>query len=154
MKRSEIDYWISTMLNTFGHVSDLNVTVGKPLQVETSGELTPVPVTPEVLELTPFQTEVFALNIIGGNKRLLNDLAHNGSCDLSYSLGDKARFRVNIFCQKGNLTTVLRILPTEIPTIASLNLPPVFAQMPKELNGFILVTGATGSGKSTTLAAL
>ena len=154
MKRSEIDYWISTMLNTFGHVSDLNVTVGKPLQVETSGELTPVPVTPEVLELTPFQTEVFALNIIGGNKRLLDDLARNGSCDLSYSLGDKARFRVNIFCQKGNLTTVLRILPTEIPTIASLNLPPVFAQMPKELNGFILVTGATGSGKSTTLAAL
>ena len=154
MKRSEIDYWISTMLNTFGHVSDLNVTVGKPLQVETSGELTPVPVTPEVLELTPFQTEVFALNIIGGNKRLLNDLAHNGSCDLSYSLGDKARFRVNIFCLQGNLTTVLRILPTEIPTIASLNLPPVFAQMPKELNGFILVTGATGSGKSTTLAAL
>jgi len=154
MKRSEIDYWISTMLNTFGHVSDLNVTVGKPLQVETSGELTPVPVTPEVVRLTPFQTEVFALNIIGGNKRLLDDLARNGSCDLSYSLGDKARFRVNIFCQKGNLTTVLRILPTEIPTIASLNLPPVFAQMPKELNGFILVTGATGSGKSTTLAAL
>lgn len=154
MKRSEIDYWISTMLNTFGQVSDLNVTVGKPLQVETSGELTPVPVTPEVVRLTPFQTEVFALNIIGGNKRLLDDLARNGSCDLSYSLGDKARFRVNIFCQKGNLTTVLRILPTEIPTIASLNLPPVFAQMPKELNGFILVTGATGSGKSTTLAAL
>ncbi len=154
MKQSEIDYWIATMLDTFGSVSDLNVTVGKPLQVETSGSLTPVPVVPEVKELTPFQTEVFALNIIGGNKRLLDDLARKGSCDLSYALGDKARFRVNIFSQKGNLTTVLRILPTKIPTIDSLNLPPVFNKIPKELNGFILVTGATGSGKSTTLAAL
>jgi twitching motility protein PilT len=122
--------------------------------VENAGVLTPVAVIPEVLRLTPFQTEVFALNLIGGNKRLLADLARNGSCDLSYSLGGKARFRVNIFSQMGNLTTVLRILPTEIPTIASLNLPPVFNMMPKELNGFILVTGATGSGKSTTLAAL
>ncbi len=154
MKQSEIDYWIATMLNSYGNISDLNVTVGKPLQIESSGALNPVAVIPEVLTLTPFQTEVFALNVIGGNRRLLDDLARNGSCDLSYSLGNKARFRVNIFSQKGNLTTVLRILPTEIPTIASLNLPPVFNKMPKELNGFILVTGATGSGKSTTLAAL
>ena len=154
MKQSEIDYWIATMLSTPGNISDLNITVGKPLQVETSGALTPVAVMPEVKALTPFQAEVFALNVIGGNKRLLDDLARNGSCDLSYTLGDKARFRVNVFSQKGNLSTVLRILPTQIPTIESLNLPPVFAKMPKELNGFILVTGATGSGKSTTLAAL
>ncbi len=154
MKQSEIDYWISAMLANQGNVSDLNVTVGKPLQVEISGVLTPVTVSPEVRTLTPFQTEVFALNVIGANRRLLDDLARNGSCDLSYSLGDKARFRVNIFSQKGNLSTVLRILPTQIPTIESLNLPPVFYQMPKELNGFILVTGSTGSGKSTTLAAL
>lgn len=154
MKHSEIDYWIATMLETYGNVSDLNITVGKPLQVETSGVLTPVPVTPEVKQLTPFQTEVFALNIIGGNKRLLRDLVENGSCDLSYSLGEKARFRVNIFSQKKNLSTVLRQLPTTIPTLESLNLPPVFNKMTKVLNGFILVTGSTGSGKSTTLAAL
>nr|MBF0221050.1 PilT/PilU family type 4a pilus ATPase [Desulfobulbaceae bacterium] len=154
MKHSEIDYWIATMLESYGNVSDLNITVGKALQIESSGVLSPVTVTPPVKKLTPFQAEVFAMNIIGGNKRLLQDLAENGSCDLSYSLGDKARFRVNIFSQKGNLSTVLRILPTEIPTIASLNLPPVFNKMPKELNGFILVTGSTGSGKSTTLAAL
>lgn len=154
MKHSEIDYWIATMLESYGNVSDLNITVGKSLQIESSGVLSPVTVTPPVKKLTPFQAEVFAMNIIGGNKRLLQDLAENGSCDLSYSLGDKARFRVNIFSQKGNLSTVLRILPTEIPTIASLNLPPVFNKMPKELNGFILVTGSTGSGKSTTLAAL
>jgi twitching motility protein PilT len=154
MKQAEIDYWISAMLDNPGNVSDLNVTVGKPLQVELSGQLTPVSVLPEVKALTPFQTETFALNVIGGNKRLLDDLAHNGSCDLSYALGDKARFRVNVFSQKGNLSTVLRILPTQIPTIESLNLPPVFKKIPKELNGFILVTGSTGSGKSTTLAAL
>ena len=154
MKHTEIDYWISTMLETYGNVSDLNITVGKGLQVESSGVLTPVPVVPEVTALTPFQTEVFALNIIGGNKRLLADLVQNGSCDLSYSLGEKARFRVNIFSQKKNLSTVLRQLPTSIPTIKSLNLQPVFKKMTQELNGFILVTGSTGSGKSTTLAAL
>lgn len=154
MKHSEIDYWIATMLESYGNVSDLNITVGKPLQIESSGVLCPVAVNPPVNKLTPFQTEVFALNVIGGNKRLLQDLVQNGSCDLSYSLGDKARFRVNIFSQKKNLSTVLRILPTEIPTIESLNLPKVFNKMPKELNGFILVTGSTGSGKSTTLAAL
>ena len=154
MRQAEIDYWIANMLASQGNVSDLNITVGKPLQVESSGNLTPVAVSPEVKTLTPFQTEVFALNLINGNRRLLDDLAHNGSCDLSYSLEGKARFRVNIFSQKGNLSTVLRILPTQIPSIEDLKLPPVFHKMPKELNGFILVTGATGSGKSTTLAAL
>jgi len=154
MKHSEIDYWIASMLASPGSISDLNITVDKPLQVELSGVLTPVAVEPEVKKLTPFQAEVFALNVIGGNKRLLQDLVENGSCDLSYSLGDKARFRVNVFSQKGHLSTVLRILPTTIPTIDSLKLPPIFNEMPKELNGFILVTGSTGSGKSTTLAAL
>ena len=154
MRQAEIDYWIASMLASQGNVSDLNITVGKPLQVESAGNLTPVTVTPEVKALTPFQTEVLALNLINGNRRLLDDLARNGSCDLSYSLEGKARFRVNIFSQKGNLSTVLRILPTQIPSIEDLKLPPVFHKMPKELNGFILVTGATGSGKSTTLAAL
>jgi len=154
MKQPEIDYWIACMLETYDNVSDLNVTVDKPLQVETSGVLTPVRVKPEVAQITPFQAEVFALNVIGGNKRLLKDLATTGSCDLSYWLGKKARFRVNVFSQKTNLSTVLRKLPTEIPTIKSLNLPPVMNKMSDELNGLILVTGATGSGKSTTLAAL
>ncbi|MBI5558508.1 MAG: PilT/PilU family type 4a pilus ATPase [Deltaproteobacteria bacterium] len=154
MKQPEIDYWIACMLETYTNVSDLNVTVGKPLQVETSGVLAPVRVTPDVPEITPFQAEVFALNIISGNKRLLKDLAATGSCDLSYWLGKKARFRVNVFSQKTNLSTVLRKLPTVIPTIESLNLPPVMNSMSDELNGLILVTGATGSGKSTTLAAL
>ena len=154
MKQAEIDYWITTMLETYGNVSDLNITVGKPLQIETSGQLATVAVTPPVKELTPFQAEVFALNLVRGDKRLLHDLVSYGSCDLSYWLGRKARFRVNIFSQQGNYTTVLRKLETIIPTIASLNLPDVFNKMCKAINGFVLVTGATGSGKSTTLAAL
>jgi len=154
MKQTEIDYWITSMLETYGNVSDLNITVGKPLQVETSGQLVPVPVEPPVPTLSPFQAEVFALNLIGGNKRLLNDLVKHGSCDLSYWLGQKARFRVNIFSQKTNLSTVLRKLEMKIPTIAQLSLPPRFNSMAGERNGIILVTGATGSGKSTSLAAL
>ncbi|MBA3004735.1 MAG: PilT/PilU family type 4a pilus ATPase [Desulfurivibrio sp.] len=154
MKQTEIDYWITSMLETYGNVSDLNITVGKPLQVETSGQLVPVSVEPPVESLTPFQSEVFALNLIGGNKRLLDDLVRHGSCDLSYWLGQKARFRVNVFSQKANLSTVLRKLEMKIPTINQLNLPKLFNSMAEERNGIILVTGATGSGKSTSLAAL
>lgn len=154
MKQPEIDYWITSMLETYNKVSDLNITVGKPLQVETDGQLAPIKVKPEVKEITPFQAEVFALNLIGGNRRLLDDLVQHGSCDLSYWLGDKARFRVNIFSQKNNLSTVLRKLETAIPTIQQLNLPESFYRMAEERNGIIIVTGATGSGKSTSLAAL
>ena len=154
MKQAEINYWIDTMLAHDAGVSDLNITAGKPLQVESSGVLVPVGVEPPVEALTPFQTEVFALNIIAGKKRLLQDLVEHGSCDLSYSLGEKARFRVNIFFQRGHISVVLRKLPTEIPTLESMHLPQAMNEMGGVLNGFILVTGATGSGKSTTLAAL
>ena len=154
MRQPEIDYWITSMLETYGNVSDLNITVGKPLQVETSGQLVSIKVQPEVKKLSPFQAEVFALNIIGSDPRLLDDLVNHGSCDLSYWLGQKARFRVNVFSQKTNLSTVLRKLETTIPTLQDLNMPDTFQQMAEEKNGLILVTGATGSGKSTTLAAL
>ncbi|MEA2084268.1 MAG: PilT/PilU family type 4a pilus ATPase [Thermodesulfobacteriota bacterium] len=154
MKQPEIDYWIATMLESYDNVSDLNITVGKSLQVESSGLLMPVKVRPEVQELTPFQAEVFALNIVGRDTRLLEDLVSTGSCDLSYWLGRKARFRVNVFSQKTNFSIVLRKLQTTIPTISQLGLPDVFYKMAEEKNGIILVTGATGSGKTTTLAAL
>ena len=154
MKQSEIDYWITAMLRSYEHISDLNLTVGKPLQVESSGVLMPVQVEPPVLQLTPFQTEVFALNLIGSDKRLLADLLHTGSCDLSYSLGDLARFRVNIFSQKGCYSIVLRKLETIIPTIESMKFPPVFHRIANERNGLVIFTGSTGSGKTTSLAAL
>ena len=154
MKKQEIDYWISAMLDKHERVSDLNITVGKPLQVESDGLLVPVDVEPPITELTPFQTEVFALNLIGANQRLLRDFITRGSCDLSYSLGDDARFRVNVFHQKGHLSTVLRKLETNLPTIKGFNFPNAFNMMAKERNGLILFTGATGTGKTTSMAAI
>lgn len=154
MKKTEIDYWITSMLESYSGVSDLNITVGKSLQVEAAGKLVPVQVEPPIKELTPFQSETFALNLIGNNKRLLSDLVESGSCDLSYSLEGKARFRVNIFTQKGCFTTVLRKLESEIPSIEKMRFPEAFKKMATELNGMILFTGATGTGKTTSLAAL
>jgi twitching motility protein PilT len=154
MKKTEIDYWIATMLESHSNVSDLNITVGKTLQVEAAGQLVPVEITPPVVELTPFQTEAFALNLIGNNRRLLKDLVETGSCDMSYSLSEKARFRVNIFTQKGYFSTVLRKLETQVPTIERMQFPDAFTKMARELNGLVLFTGATGTGKTTSLAAL
>jgi len=149
-----MDYILGTMLDSHKNVSDLNVTVEKPLQVESSGELAGVAIEPPVEKLTPFQTETMALNIINRNRRLTEDLIKSGSCDCSYSLGAKARFRVNIFTQRGHYTIILRKLSTDIPSVDQLNLPPIFHTIAKEKTGLVLVTGATGSGKSTTLAAL
>src|SRR6185436_5547113 len=97
--------------------SDLNITADKPLQVEASGQLVPVTIEPQVDRLTPFQTETIALNIINRNRRLTEDLLKNGSCDCGYALGQKARFRVNIFMQRGHYTIILRRLSTDIPNI-------------------------------------
>jgi twitching motility protein PilT len=154
MRRNELDLILETMLHTAQEVSDLNVTVDKPLQVESLGQLLPVALDPPLEGLTPFQTEMIALNLIGGNPRLTEDLLHTGSCDTSYSLAEDARFRVNVFSQRGNYSAVLRKLNTKIPTLEDLDMPAIFKQMAREKTGLILVTGATGSGKSTTLAAL
>jgi twitching motility protein PilT len=154
MTKAELDYILGTMLDSHKNVSDLNITVDKPLQVESSGELVGVAIEPPVEKLTPFQTETISLNIMNRNRRLTEDLIKSGSCDCSYSLGQKARFRVNIFTQRGHYTIILRRLSTEIPSVDQLNLPPIFHTISKEKTGLVLVTGATGSGKSTTLAAL
>jgi twitching motility protein PilT len=154
MKKQEIDHILTKMLDSFDNVSDLNLTVGKPLQVESSGELIRVDTTPEFRELTPFQTEILALNLIGNDRRLTDALLRTGSCDLSYALPGKARFRVNIFCQSGNYSIVLRKLESRIPTITEMNLPKAFFKIAEEFNGIVMVTGATGSGKSTSLAAV
>jgi twitching motility protein PilT len=154
MRGKELDYILSTMLDSNKDVSDLNITVDKPLQVESSGQLVPVAIEPPIETLTPFQSEMIALNLLGGSRRLTEDLLRTGSCDSSYYVPGKARFRVNIFSQRGNYSVVLRKLNTKIPSISDLNLPPIFQQVAKEKTGLILVTGATGSGKSTTLAAL
>ena len=154
MTKAELDYILGTMLDSQRIVSDLNLTVDKPLQVESVGELVPVTIEPPIERLTPFQTETIALNMLNRNRRLTEDLIKTGSCDSSYSLGQKARFRVNIFTQRGHYSIILRKLSTDIPSVDQLNLPPIFHTIAKEKTGLVLVTGATGSGKSTTLAAL
>ena len=153
MRKQQIDHILGDMLESYDDVSDLNITVDKPFQVESSGQLKPVSLKPPVDQLTPFQSEIFALNLINNDRRLTKTLLTEGSCDLSYQLAGKARFRVNVFSQKGYYSVVMRQLATRIPTIEEMNLPPAFFKMTEVLNGIILVTGATGSGKTTSLAA-
>lgn len=154
MKKQEVDHILTKMLDTHSNVSDLNLTVGKPLQVESAGELVEVDIKPHFKKLTPFQTEVFALNLINRDRRLTETLLTHGSCDLSYSLPGKARFRVNIFSQSGNYSIILRRLEAKVPTIREMDLPEAFYKIAQEKNGIVFVTGATGSGKSTSLAAV
>ncbi len=154
MRKAETEQILSTMLEARPGVSDLNFTVDKPPQVESFGELVPATFDPPLEKLTPFQTEILALNLINNDRRLIRTLKSEGSCDSSYYLPGKARFRVNIFSQRGNYSIVMRKLETKVPTMDGLNLPPAFNKMAKDKNGLILVTGATGSGKTTSLAAL
>ncbi len=154
MRKNEIDHILTRMLDSHKNVSDLNLTVGKPPQVESAGVLLPVEMRPPIKDLSPFQTEILALNLVNGDRRLTHDLLNNGSCDLSHALPGKARFRVNIFSQTGNYSIVLRKLESKVPTIKSMNLPESFYDIAKEKNGIVLFTGATGSGKTTSLAAL
>jgi twitching motility protein PilT len=142
------------MLDSHSSVSDLNITVGRPLQVESAGELLPVDIKPPIKTLTPYQTEAIAMNLINGDRRLTESLVKTGSCDLSYSLPGKARFRVNIFSQTGQYSIVLRQLESKVPTIRDLKLPESFLEVAKELNGIVIFTGATGTGKTTSLAAI
>ncbi len=135
-------------------VSDLNFTMDRPPQVEQDGELVPVACNPAIERLTPYQTEMIALNLINGNPRLTEDLIRTGSCDASYGVADAFRFRVNIFSQRGKYSIVMRKLTTEIPSLEQLKLPEILHEIPREKTGLVLVTGATGSGKSTTLAAV
>ena len=154
MKKQEIDHILTRMLDSHKNVSDLNLTVGKTLQVESDGVLVPVEMRPQFKELTPFQTEIFALNLVNQDKRLSKALLSSGSCDLSYTLPGKARFRVNIFSQTSYYSIVLRKLESKIPTVKELHLPEAMFKIAAEKNGIVFVTGATGSGKTTSLAAI
>jgi twitching motility protein PilT len=154
MRIPDLDKVLSAMLKTYDGISDLNFSVGHALQVEDYGELKPVYVDPPIEALTPYQVEQIALTLMQGNRRLIYDYLTGGSCDCSYSLHDEARFRVNIFRQQGHFSVVLRKLQGDVPTIPGLHLPPLLHEIAKEKTGLVLVTGATGSGKTTTLAAL
>ena len=125
MRRPELDHILSTMLLSQPDVSDLLFTVDKTLQVEALGELKPVICDPPIEKLTPFQTEMVALNLMGENQWHIMDLLRRGSCDTAYTLADKARFRISIFSQRGSYSIVLRKLNTVIPTLEWLNFPEI-----------------------------
>lgn len=154
MQRHELDRILTRMLEAHGPASDLNFTVGRPPQVEFHGQLVPVETDPPLPRLTPYHTEAIALALIGSDRRLTDTWIRTGSCDLPYALGTTARFRVNLFQQRGCTSIVLRKLASEVPTVERMGLPTTIYKMAEERNGLILVTGATGSGKSTTLAAM
>jgi twitching motility protein PilT len=144
---------LSAMLRMSKEVSDLIFSPGRPPQVELNGRLTPVKVEGLAM-LTPEDTARIAADLIGKNKMALEKLRLEGSCDISYSLPRMSRFRVNIFTQRGTCAIVMRVIPNNIPDFDTFNLPPQLAKIAELKNGIVLVTGPTGSGKSSTLAAI
>jgi len=144
---------IERMLLVSDKISDLNFSVGQLPQVEINGKLTPV--QPLGLQkLTPYQTEIIALTLLQDNAEAAERLLNTGTADLSYSLPSRARFRCNIFQQRGVYSIVMRVIPTDIPTLSFLNLPSQLSEIAELRNGLVLLTGPTGSGKSSTLAAI
>jgi twitching motility protein PilT len=141
---------LTAMLQTSSKISDLFFSPGKPPLVEVNGRLAPA--GPRAL--TADDTQRIANDLIGANKHALETLREHGSCDVSYSLPNTARFRVNVFIQRGSSAIVMRVIPSQIPDFASLSLPKELEAIPALRNGIVLVTGPTGSGKSSTLAAI
>jgi twitching motility protein PilT len=144
---------IERMLLVSDKISDLNFSVGQLPQVEINGKLTPVQPL-GMQKLTPYQTEIIAMSLLQGNADAAARLTETGTADLSYSLPSRARFRVNIFQQRGVYSIVMRVIPTDIPTLKSLGLPEQLAEIADMRNGLVLMTGPTGSGKSSTQAAI
>jgi len=141
------------MLKASQHVSDLIFSPGRAPQIEVSGQL--VELKYKGLEcLTPQDTQLIANDIMGKNETPIRKLELDGSADLSYGIPGVGRFRVNIFRQRGSCAIVMRVIPDKIPGFQDLNLPPVLKEIVDLRNGIVLVTGPTGSGKSSTLAAV
>jgi twitching motility protein PilT len=141
------------MLRAAKNVSDLIFSPGRYPQVEQNGQLVEVTAA-GLVKLKPEDTARIASHVIGGNKIAIEKLKTDGSCDVSFSLPRVSRFRVNIFTQRGTCAIVMRVIPNSIPDFTSLNLPPSLADCVNLKNGVVLVTGPTGSGKSSTLAAI
>lgn len=154
MQRAQLDHLLHQVLDFSPDTSDIIFTVNKPVQAEVHGELRNAKVDPNPGPLLPFQVEAIAMCLMGRQLRLYEDQLKTGSCDLSYELPGRCRFRVNILGQKGSLAIVMRKLTSLVPTIGELGLPDIFHEMAREKFGLILVTGATGTGKTTSLAAL
>jgi twitching motility protein PilT len=149
----ELDPLLETMLDYSPGISDLNLSVGRPPQVELDGQLKPVAYA-GIERLMPYHTELIAMRLLAGKRDLADKLIRTGSADLSYSLAKRTRFRVNVFAQRGTYSIVLRVIPNRVPTVEELGIPTQLNEIANERNGIVLVTGPTGSGKSTTLAAI
>ena len=155
MKKEDLDAILAAMLHgPETSVSDLIFVAGKPPQIEKDGCLHPLEMEGPDPVLGAAHIETMSDVLMQQNPRLRADFDQNGSCDLSYALGDKARFRVNIYKQNGQRGIVMRRLQSKIPTLADLGLPPIFTRMIAEKNGIVFITGGTGTGKTTTLAAM
>ncbi len=149
----DLDPLLESMLDTAPDISDLNLSVGRPPQVEVDGQLRPVSFA-GIDKLLPYHTELIAMRLLANKREAADRLVRTGSVDVSYSLARRTRFRVNMFSQRGSYSVVLRVIPNKVPTIEELGIPPQLNEIANELNGIVLVTGPTGSGKSTTLAAI
>jgi twitching motility protein PilT len=154
MDRATVDTLITSMLELSERVSDLLFIAGKPPLAEIDGRLKPFALdTPDSI-VTPAFIDALAEHIIGGDERLKVEYSKTGSCDCSYAIDNVARFRTNIYKENRRRAIVMRKLQSNVPTLELLRLPPIFEQIVKEKNGIVLVTGAAGSGKTTTLAAM
>ena len=154
MDRVTVDALLTGMVQSGDQVSDLIFIHGKPPLVESQGRLQDFPIDTPGSLLTNELIDQIAAQVINGNERLLDMYTTTGSCDTSYEVPGVARLRVNIYKQSAGRGIVMRKFPSEIPSLEKLGLPPVFREIIKERNGIILVTGAAGSGKTTTLAAM
>jgi twitching motility protein PilT len=144
---------LASMLQVSPNVSDLVFSPGKPAQVELSGKLAGVKIG-DLAVLTADDTQRIATDLMAGNRQAQDQLLSQGACDLSYSIPGKSRFRVNVFKQRGTFAIVMRVISPGIPSFEKLNLPPQLRELADLKNGIVLVTGPTGSGKSSTLAAI
>src|ERR1700738_194577 len=134
---------LAAMLRAADKISDLIFSPGRPPQVQVYGQLIPVQVEGMTL-LNPDDTRHIAVDLIGDNKQAITTLREHGACDVSYGLPGLARFRVNVFIQRGSCAVVMRVIPTAIPDFASLRLPPQLAEVVKLRDGIVLVTGPAG----------
>ena len=144
---------IAAMLDSGAGISDLIFSPGRPPQVERHGELRPVDV-PGCSVMRSTDTAYVARDLINGNLHALRTLKQEGACDLSFALPERTRFRVNVFRQRGSFAVVMRVIASRIPSLAELGLPASLENVVALKNGIVLVTGQTGSGKSSTLAAI
>jgi len=154
MDKKAVDALLASMVQSEKGISDLLFIEGKPPLLDIYGRLREFPIDTPGSLLTSEFIEELADHVMGDNERLLQSFTATGSCDCSYDIKDVVRLRANIYKQNGRRAIVMRRFPSAIPTLEKLGLPPIFREIVREKNGIVLVTGAAGSGKTTTLAAM